>query len=110
MLELIIENSNNPIVRVGGILSYTSAEQVKQELMAVISTLESSVLWVDMTDVRFMDSAGLLSLFHVLSRARGVGKGLVLCQIPPCVRLVLKMTGLTESFYITDSVDLCKSA
>lgn len=104
MLELIVEQSSNTIVRVDGILSYATAEQVKDELMAVLSTPESSALWVDMTDVRFMDCAGLHSLFHVLSKAKRVGKDFVLCRIPPCVRLVLKMTGFTESFRITDSI------
>lgn len=104
MLELIIDQSNKTIVRIVGILSYATAEQVKQELGAILNTPENSELLIDLARVRFMDSAGLLSLFHVLSSAKCIGKDFVLCQIPPCVNLVLRMTGLTESFRITDSV------
>ncbi|MBR8832853.1 MAG: STAS domain-containing protein [Stigonema ocellatum SAG 48.90 = DSM 106950] len=52
-------------------------------------------LWViDLVEVDFMDSAGLVSLVKGLKAARQSGCRLVLCNVQPPVRLILELTQL----------------
>ena len=102
MTQLIIEDSEYSAVCIGGILSYTTAEELERELTDRLQACHTSELCIDMAQVRFMDSAGLFSLVHVLDRAKPLGKELVLERVPPCVRLVLNITGLNASFTVSE--------
>lgn len=58
-------------------------------------------LWViDLAQVDFMDSAGMVSLVKGLRRARQCGCRLVLCHVQTPVRLVLELTQLDSVFEI----------
>ncbi|MBW4563533.1 MAG: STAS domain-containing protein [Mojavia pulchra JT2-VF2] len=58
-------------------------------------------LWViDLADVDFMDSSGLVSLVKGLKAARQSGCRLVLCNVQAPVRLVLELTQLDSVFEI----------
>ena len=102
MTHLTIEDSECSIVSIGGILSYTTAEQLERELINRLQTWHTTELFIDMAQVRFMDSAGLFSLVHVLDHAKPLGKELVLERIPPCVGLMLNITGFKTMFTVSD--------
>jgi anti-sigma B factor antagonist len=58
-------------------------------------------LWViNLADVDFMDSAGLIPLVKALKAARGCGCRLVLCNVASPVRLILELTQLDSVFEI----------
>lgn len=58
-------------------------------------------LWViDLVDVDFMDSSGLVSLVKGLKTARQSGCRLVLCNVKAPVRLILEITQLDSVFEI----------
>lgn len=103
-VELLTECSDTAIVRLDGILSYLSAKRIEQELGRIIETHHVTSLQIDMAQVRFIDSAGLLSLFNVLSTAKALGKNMILCCAPPCVRLVLRITGMEPCFTLSESL------
>ncbi|MDZ4874499.1 MAG: hypothetical protein CLLPBCKN_003895 [Chroococcidiopsis cubana SAG 39.79] len=67
---------------------------------------QKQALWViDLAQVDFMDSAGLVSLVSGLKSARQIGCRLVLCNVQASVRLVLELTQLDSVFEIFDSYD-----
>ncbi len=56
-------------------------------------------LWViDLVDVDFMDSSGLVPLVKGLTTARQIGCRLVLCNVQAPVRLILELTQLDSVF------------
>jgi anti-sigma B factor antagonist len=58
-------------------------------------------LWViDLADVDFMDSSGLVPLVKGLTRARQGGSRLVLCNVKAPVKLILELTQLDSVFEI----------
>ena len=103
MIKLLLESSEYLVVQLDGILSYPTAERVEQELMGLLNTHRKSKLLINMEQVRFMDSAGLFPLVHSLKLAKRLGKTLTLCGIPPCVQLILQITGLEQTFHLSNS-------
>lgn len=63
-------------------------------------------LWViDLSEVEFMDSSGLVPLVKGLTVARQVGCRLVLCNVKAPVRLILELSQLDSVFEIFDSYE-----
>ncbi|MBD2431332.1 MAG: anti-sigma factor antagonist [Mastigocladus sp. ERB_26_2] len=64
---------------------------------------ERDQLWViDLAEVDFMDSSGLVALVNGLKAARQQGCRLMLCNVQAPVRLVLEITKLDLVFEIVD--------
>lgn len=63
-------------------------------------------LWVvDLSQVDFMDSSGLVTLVTGLKAARQSGLRLVLCNLQAPVRLIFELTQLDSVFEIFESYD-----
>lgn len=63
-------------------------------------------LWViDLAEVDFMDSSGLVPLVKGLTSARQSGCRLVLCNVQAPVRLILELTQLDSVFEIFNSYE-----
>ena len=60
---------------------------------------------IDLTQVDFMDSSGLVALVMGLKTARKSGCRLVLCNVQDPVRLVFELTQLDSVFEIFESYD-----
>ena len=60
---------------------------------------------IDLTQVDFMDSSGLVALVTALKTARKNGCRLVLCNVQDPVRLVFELTHLDSVFEIFESYD-----
>ncbi|MBE9008365.1 STAS domain-containing protein [Fortiea sp. LEGE XX443] len=63
-------------------------------------------LWViDLAEVDFMDSSGLVPLVKALTTARQSGCRLVLCNVKDPVRLVIELTHLDSVFEIFNTYE-----
>ncbi|MBE9053252.1 STAS domain-containing protein [Nostocales cyanobacterium LEGE 11386] len=63
-------------------------------------------LWViDLSEVDFMDSSGLVPLINGLTSARQNGCRLVLCNVQAPVKLILELTQLDSVFEIFDTYE-----
>ncbi|MBE9059063.1 MULTISPECIES: STAS domain-containing protein [Sphaerospermopsis] len=63
-------------------------------------------LWViDLAEVEFMDSSGLVPLVQALKAVRESGCRLVLCNVQAPVRLVLELTHLDSVFEIVNDCE-----
>jgi anti-sigma B factor antagonist len=66
----------------------------------------SDAVWmVNMTDVVFVDSRGLLTLVAGLRLAREAGCRFILCNVKPTVRLIFEITQLDRVFEIFEGVE-----
>ena len=69
-------------------------------------TPQPDQLWViDMSEVDFMDSTGLVPLINGLTSARESGCRLVLCNVQVPVKLILELTQLDSVFEIFDTYE-----
>jgi len=67
-------------------------------------------LLVDMTDLTFIDSAGLGVLIHTQNRAEARGRSVILVHPPPLVRRLLTGTQLQHRFTAYDTLDAALAA
>ncbi|MBE9209951.1 STAS domain-containing protein [Nostoc sp. LEGE 06077] len=96
-LQVVLFKPQGSIDLQGGMaLSQSMAEVVPQP----------DQLWViDLAEVDFMDSSGLVPLVKTLTTARQSGCRLVLCHVKAPVRLILELTQLESVFEVFDTYD-----
>lgn len=87
-----------------GYVSAANAEEFLGELIEAIKKQPSSTaLLVDMKEVEFMDSAGLMALIKGFRLAQSLGKSFSICSVAPSVRIVFELTQLDNVFEILDN-------
>jgi anti-sigma B factor antagonist len=57
-------------------------------------------IFVNLTDVNFIDSSALSTLVQGLKHCREAGGDLVLCSLPQTVRVIFELTRLDKAFRI----------
>ncbi len=88
-----------------GHVTAVNANDFFDHLKQVIKAEESSILLVDMKQVEFVDSPGLMALVNGFRFARSLGRHLSLCSLAPSVKMVLELTQLDRVFEIFDNRD-----
>jgi len=87
-----------------GSIDFQSGMAFSAQMLEV--TPQPHQLWViDLSQVDFMDSSGLVPLINGLTSAREHGCRLVLCNVQPPVRLILELTQLDSVFEIFDTYE-----
>ncbi len=74
-----------------------------------LATNNQTLLIIDLKQVEFMDSSGLVALAKALKKARKSGCRLVLCNLQPPVKLIFELTQLDSVFEIFDNYDAVKA-
>ena len=82
---------------VTGEIDLETAPQLRDALMAVVTTAQSQVL-IDLSGVSFMDSTGLHTLMAAKRRADISGVELAVTHPSHVVERLLEVTGLTTAF------------
>lgn len=90
------------IVQAQGSLNASNALAFQTSLMQQIQSDFASGLFVDMSQVESLDSAGLISLVSALKQARQLQKRFCLCSVPPAIRIVFELTQLDRAFEMVD--------
>lgn len=87
-----------------GRLDLQGGKALGQKLSSLIPQRHD--LWViDLANVDFMDSSGLVALVTGLKAARQSSCRLVLCNVQAAVRLIFELTQLDSVFEIFESYD-----
>ena len=87
-----------------GRLDLQGGSALEQQLAALVPQRHD--LWViDLAQVDFMDSSGLVALVTGIKAARQSGCRLVLCNVQAPVRLVFELTQLDSVFEIFENYD-----
>lgn len=88
-----------------GFVSASNATEVQIELTQVVVTSPQSILVVDMKQVEFMDSAGLMVFVNAFKLAQSLGRRFILCSLAPSVRMLFEITQLDKVFEIFETHD-----
>ena len=86
-----------------GYVSAANAEEFFEQLTTAIRAQPGSVLLVDLKEVEFMDSAGLMALIKGFRLAQGLNRRFSICSVAPSVRIVFELTQVDNVFEIFDS-------
>ncbi len=96
-------DASPPVVAVSGEIDVATAPQLRECLHRVVAGSEASVV-VDLLGVTFLDSTALGVLVGALKRCRELGGDLHLVVTDPRIMKIFEITGLTNVFTITDTV------
>jgi anti-sigma B factor antagonist len=86
-----------------GYLSAANAKEFLQQLTATVETSDNSLILIDMKEVEFMDSAGLMALIEGFRFAQEMKRELSICSVAPPVRMLFELTQLDNVFKIFES-------
>jgi len=88
-----------------GYLSAANAGDFLRQLTEVVNSSTKSSLLVDMQQVEFIDSAGLMALIKGFHLAKDLDCGLSICSVAPSVRMIFELTQLDKVFEIFENQD-----
>jgi anti-anti-sigma factor len=83
-----------------GYVNAANAKDFLEQLKLAIESKEDCVFLLDMKNVEFLDSAGLMALIKGFRLSQSLGKCLSICSVPPSVRMIFEMTQLDTVFEI----------
>ena len=86
-----------------GYITAANASELEQELKATVLSPEYSAFLLDLSNVEFLDSSGLVALVSTFRITKSLGKRLSICSVSPSVRIVLELTGLDKVLEIFDN-------
>lgn len=88
-----------------GFVNAANVSEFQQQLTTAVRAEECSALLVDMKQVDFLDSAGLMALVSTFRLAQALNRRFSLCSLPPAVKMVFELTQLDQVFDIFDNRD-----
>lgn len=86
-----------------GSINAANAIRFQNELMTAVNSQEGSIILVDMKEVEFLDSAGLMALITAYKSAKNRGKSLNICSVSPSVRIIFELSQLDQIFEIFEN-------
>jgi anti-anti-sigma factor len=105
-LEIQPADASRPyaLVRLGGRLDAHSADEYKPRLQELLAAPPAFVVG-DLSDLKYISSAGLNLLIHLCRESRKTGGDFRLAGVQAYVREILDLTGYTKIFKMYDTVD-----
>jgi len=92
------------VINFPAVLDSIMATQLHQEIQALVEAGVKIVL-LDLKDVEFINSSGLMALVVALRTVRNAGGKLCICSINEQVKLLLELTGVDQVFETFTSLD-----
>lgn len=92
-------SENIAVLSLAGRLESHTVPELQERIMHAMNTL-SPYLIIDLTDVSFIDSSGLVMFVQNMRRCREKGGDLFLCGLQQPVRMVLELTRLDKAIQI----------
>lgn len=96
------------LVQPQGRLDLQGGKTLEKQLIDLVNN-NRTLLIIDLEQVDFMDSSGLVALAKALKAARKVCCRLVLCNLQASVKLIFELTQLDSVFEIFDNYDAVKA-
>lgn len=88
-----------PVVKVVGDVDILTSDRFREVVLQLISEGNNRLV-IDLREVGFLDSSGLMVLIQALHRTRQAGGGLALADRTQPLRPVIRVTGLSKTFGI----------
>jgi anti-sigma B factor antagonist len=93
-----------------GSVNAANANDFADTLNTAVSSYNHPILLVDMAEVDFLDSAGLMALVSGFRLAQSLGRRFILCSLAPSVKMIFELTQLDRVFEIFESRELIESS
>ena len=104
-----MKTSKATIIKPNGSLTAMNSNELQSDLTQVLKQPQIDSLLLDMDNIDFLDSAGLISLVRVLQLAMSLSKNFSLCALSPSVKIIFEVTQLEKSFTIFQDVESYQS-
>ena len=86
-------------------INASNATEFQSQLIKVLNSNEYVALLIDMQQVEFIDSAGLMVLVSSLRLAQTQRKRFSLCGVNSSIKMIFELTQLETAFEIFESRD-----
>ncbi|MEL4898525.1 STAS domain-containing protein [Crocosphaera sp. Alani8] len=86
-----------------GYITAANVDSFQQQLMSFVTNNSDGNFLVDMRQVEFIDSAGLMAIVSVFRVAQGLNKKLSVCSLSPSVRIIFELTQLDRALEIYEN-------
>lgn len=97
-------------VELTGAVNANNVNDFEQKLNLAVANHNDPILLVDMAQVDFLDSAGLMVLVKAFRLAQSVGRRFILCSLAPSVKMIFELTQLDRVFEIFESKEMINSS
>jgi anti-sigma B factor antagonist len=92
------------VIRPLGNLNAATVKEFGCQLSTAISDSGLAVV-VDLAEVKFIDSAGLMALVSGLKKAKKLQRQFSICSVSPGIRMILELSQLDRVFEIVENVE-----
>jgi len=90
------------VVQPPSVLNASNASSFQVELLEAIASEPGQTIWIDMSEVESIDSAGLMALVNGLTKAQALESEFHLCGVSSSARIVFELTQLDQIFTFSD--------
>ncbi|MDQ3403307.1 MAG: STAS domain-containing protein [Actinomycetota bacterium] len=97
-MEINSEGTDSVVISVVGEVDLATAPRLERSLDEALGRSGVTEVKVDLSQVEFMDSAGLRVLVAALRKAKDNGQSLILHRPHDRVRRIIEITGLSDVF------------
>lgn len=103
-MTVALKNENSCLTALlSGELDHHTVRSVREEIDTAISENQPSRLALDFGDVTFMDSSGIGLILGRCKIMGGIGGSTAICNPPPHIRRVMKLSGIERLAKIESS-------
>ena len=86
-----------------GYVNAANAGGFQRQLTTAVAAPDVSILLLDMEQVEYIDSAGLMTLVSALNLAGSLGRRFSICSVSPAVRMIFELTQLDRVFEVFEN-------
>lgn len=102
-METFTQVSGMTLVELQGHLTQLNAPELKSQISTALAADNIHTVQLNLAQVQFMDSSALAAIATGVATARQLNRKLVLCQVPPTIRLMLEITGLDQLLEVIET-------
>ncbi|MEG3930000.1 MULTISPECIES: STAS domain-containing protein [unclassified Microcoleus] len=104
-MQTLLAHKPITVIRPLDYLNAATAGEFDVQLTTAIAAPGVVAVLVDLAEVKFIDSAGLMALVSGLKQAKKMGRRFSLCSVSPGIKMILELSQLDRVFEIFENVD-----
>lgn len=104
-MQTLLAHKPITVIRPLDYLNAATSGEFGRQLTRAIAAPGVVVVLVDLAEVTFIDSAGLMTLVSGLKQAKKMGRRFSLCSVSPGIKMILELSQLDRVFEIFENVD-----
>lgn len=102
-MQTLLENRKYTVIKPETSITAANAYLFERQLTIALKENPHSKLLIDLEQVDFLDSAGLMALISSCKLAKSLGTPFSICSMSPSVRIIIELTQLDDIFEILES-------